>query len=63
MSEDAQFKSFDALSKITDQVIGYRNRLVAGGVSFESADRMAEQFHEVILAIAKEAMRAPSKRR
>lgn len=43
---------FDMLSMIAEATIGYRNKLVEGGVSAEAADRMAEEYHTAVLSMA-----------
>lgn len=53
--------AFEAVSLVASAVIGYRNQLVAGGVSPEAADLMARDFQVVLLAQVQ--VPAPQKRR
>ena len=57
MSNDNEM--IDGLAKLqmlAEATIGYRNKLLSGGMSQELADRLAEGFHTVLLKAAEQSI-------
>lgn len=47
----------DMVSLISEMVVGYRKRLIDGGIPVEAADQMTMTFHNMVMEQTKEGVR------
>lgn len=47
----------DMVALISEMVVGYRKRLIDGGVPAEAADQMTMQFHDMVMEQTKDGVR------
>lgn len=48
--------AFNLMQMVAEAVVGYRAKLVEGGVGAEAADRMAEEYHTTLMDVMKSRM-------
>lgn len=63
LNEDAIKALMDMTQVIAETTVGYRKRLVDGGVSVEVAEQMTRDFHDMLLTQARAGATSQPKRR